>query len=72
MSWQNMLEKMFLFNLLPAGVTYKVIVKTGAKKNGGTDAKVFLLAYSVKFFTQFIMHGTVHVQLCMIKQFYKI
>jgi len=27
--------------LLSTGVVYKVIVKTGAKKNGGTDAKVY-------------------------------
>ena len=28
------------FCLFIKGVTYKVVVKTGAKKNGGTDAKV--------------------------------
>ena len=28
------------FLLFVKGVTYKVVVKTGAKKNGGTDAKV--------------------------------
>ena len=34
--------------LLLPGVVYKVAVKTGAKKNGGTDAKVHTCNHKLK------------------------
>lgn len=44
---------------MPTGVTYKVIVKTGAKKNGGTDAKVYIYTLTAKEFLTSIHCGVI-------------